>query len=265
MPNIEHTSLDDVKPEPRSNGITVDVFESRFRVNQEQRQNEFLQEEEQRYRRFSEAETERNEAEAARNQTFEKREANRNQKFQAMMSMHQDDFEESETSRGWREDWRTQVSQAAEEDRIRSFEQTLLLIQKQYSALDVLEVDVMQSMQRKMEKLDKRHRSLFKRAKQQRAVAFSLAQTRRELELSVPTWKREDDEGVIADRRRRRRSGFLGYTFKRHFRSRSRSESLERRARWRSPRSRHASMDSRWTPRRLSPATGLVSSLFIAT
>jgi hypothetical protein len=252
-----------------SNSHAVDVFENRFIINQEQRQHVFLEEEEQRSSIFSEAEAARNEAEASRSKTFEQREADLNEKFDVMMLMHQTSFEESELSRRSGEDWRVHAFQVAEEDRTQTFKQTLLLIKKQYYALDTLEVDVMQSMKSKVKKWEKMHRVLFDQAKQRRDTAFSIAQVRRELELSVLAWKQEDDEEYVVDRRRIRKSKFV-WNVRKTYSSRSRASTPERayspprsRRRYISPR-RTVDVVSRVTPRRpLPPVNGLVSYLFI--
>lgn len=241
-----------------SSSPAVDVFETRFIINQEQRQHVFLEEEEQRNKIFSEAEAARNEAEASRSNTFEQREVDLDEKFKTMMLMHRTSFEESELSRRSREDWRVQAFQVAEEDRTQTFRQTLLLIKKQYYTLDALEVDVMQSMKRKVEKMNV---VLFEQAKQQRNTAFSIAQVRRELELSVPPWKQEDDGEIVVDRQRRK-SEFIRKTYS----SRSRSRTPERT--YSPPRCRRYMSLRRVSPvrrryRPLPPATGFVSCLFI--
>jgi hypothetical protein len=197
--SIRRTSLDDVKPKRISKDITADVFESRVRFSNEQRQTEFMQEEEQRDISFSEAEFAREEAERARTTILERREANWDQAFQAMMSMHRDSFEGSEASRCWREEWRTQESDAAEEHRTQSFRQALALIEKQFQALNDLEADAVQRLNSKLVRLNQMHRTLFERARQQRSAAFSLSQARRELDLLIPSWKLENDEGVITE------------------------------------------------------------------
>ena len=180
-PKIQLTSLD---------SDNINPGESRFRANQEQRQRDFLEEEEQRTRRFSKAEYMRDQAETVRNQTFQQREATRDQRFWAMMVMHQDRFEGCEASRCWKEDWRNQEHGAAENSQSLSFDQTLLLIERQYSAFNALEVEVEQSMQRKLQRLERMHRVWFETARQRRSATFTQAQVRREVELSVPTLER---------------------------------------------------------------------------
>jgi hypothetical protein len=175
--------------------IPVDDFEKRFRLSEEQQQQEFLQEDEHRNLRFSEAEAARDEAETKRMHSFEQREGNRDQRFGAMMSVHQYDFEGSEASRGWKEDRRTQEFQVAEEERTQSFDQTLFLIQKQYYVLDALEVDALQSMRQRIAKVSKVHWELFEQGRQQRYAAFSLSQERRELDLQVPAL--EIEQGTV--------------------------------------------------------------------
>lgn len=165
--------------------VLIDGFEKRFRLIEEQRQQEFLQEDEQSNLRFSEAEAAKDEAELSRTHICGQREDNREQKFQAMMSLHRNEFEGSEVSRDWQEDWRTQESQVAEEGRTQSFNQTLVLIQKQYYALDALEDDALESMKRRITKVSKSYVELFEQGRRQRHTASSLSQKRRELELQV--------------------------------------------------------------------------------
>jgi hypothetical protein len=192
---IQRASLR-VIPEPTSS-VTIDAFESRFKFNEAQRHTEFMQEEGQRHIRFLEAESGREEAERARTTALEQRETSRDQAFRDMKSMHQDIFEASEASRSWREEWRTQESETAEEHRTESFRQALALIEKQFYALNDLEADAVQCAKNKLERVNKMHRELFLRARQQRSAAFSLSQARRELELLIPSWKLDNKEDTI--------------------------------------------------------------------
>jgi hypothetical protein len=178
-----HPSLE----KDRSSAITlIDEFEKQFILNEEQQQQEFLQEEEHRNLRFAEAETVKDEAEAERTAAFRQRSDNHDEKFRTAMTMHQHTFEGSEASRGVREALRTQESQAAEEDRTQTFERVLAHIRHQYNTLDAMEVDVLQSMKRRLTKVQKSHQELFEQAKQQRSVVFASSRACRELGLRVP-------------------------------------------------------------------------------
>jgi hypothetical protein len=158
---------------------STDNLDDRFTLNEAQRQQEFLQGDEHRNSRFSDAEATKDGAETRRTHVFGQREHDRDQNFQVMLSIHWNSFHGLETSWGSAEFWRTQQSQAAEEDRTQSFGQTLNLIQKQYCALDTLEVDALQSMKRRITKGTKLHYGLCEQGCQQQDAAFSISQARR--------------------------------------------------------------------------------------
>lgn len=170
---------------PISQNAAGSDYDERFRYNEGQRQQSFLNDEEFREIWFEEAEAIRNEAERTRRNLLMRTEKSYARNFRIVMVTHEQRFEGREDARTRGEARCCQRAEAGVAGRARAFDQAILYIHRHYAAVDDLENDVCNFMKKKVETLDRKQREILSVARKHQSVRFENSQAQRAEDLKT--------------------------------------------------------------------------------